>query len=45
MGMGAAVSFATGLVESGGGGGTALMMAACGIGAWLSLRAVRRVAV
>jgi DHA1 family bicyclomycin/chloramphenicol resistance-like MFS transporter len=44
MGMGAAVSFVTGLVEFGGGFGTALIMAVCGAAAWLSLRAVRRVA-
>jgi DHA1 family bicyclomycin/chloramphenicol resistance-like MFS transporter len=42
MGLGAVMSFVTGLVEYGAGIGTALTMAGGGIGAWLALRAVRR---
>ncbi|PWS38325.1 Bcr/CflA family drug resistance efflux transporter [Falsiroseomonas bella] len=44
MGFGALMSFVVGLVEFGAGIGTGLTMAGCGVGAYLALRAVRRVA-
>jgi DHA1 family bicyclomycin/chloramphenicol resistance-like MFS transporter len=44
MVAGAALTLLVGLVERGAGIGTALSMAAAGIGAWLALRAVRRAA-
>jgi DHA1 family bicyclomycin/chloramphenicol resistance-like MFS transporter len=44
MVAGAALTLLVGFVERGAGIGTALSMAAAGIGAWLALRAVRRTA-